>query len=214
MNPFHLRPCSQVSLVLGMALAFGANAQPKVGVPTQNAYSCVDASGRKLSSDRLIAACMDREQREISPSGTARVVSPRATAKELEAQAETARIANEKRRAEQKERAAERALMTRYPNRAAFDAARAESLRLPANLIKSAQNRMAVLTSERAKLDLEMEFYAKNPNRAPAELRRKFDSNETEMSAQQLAVSNQQAEAKRINERYNQDLAKLQAMWR
>jgi hypothetical protein len=178
------------------------------------AYSCIDASGRKLTSDRLIAACMDREQREILPNGTVRIIPPRATAKELQAQEEARRIELEKKRAEQRERAAQRALVARYPDRATFDAARAEALKLPADAARAAEQRIASLEAERSKLDEEMEFYAKDPSRAPAALRRKFDANDSALAAQKLAIVNQKAEADRINARFDQDLARLQQLWR
>lgn len=53
-------------------------------------YVCVDAKGRKLTSDRPIPECIDREQRELGPSGSVRrTIAPTLTAQErslLEAQ--------------------------------------------------------------------------------------------------------------------------------
>ena len=43
-------------------------------VLAQGIYTCVDAKGRKITSDRPIAECMDRAQQEISPTGTVRRV--------------------------------------------------------------------------------------------------------------------------------------------
>ena len=49
----------------------------------QGIYSCVDEKGRKLTSDRPIAECMDRPQKELNPSGTVRrVLAPPPTAKD------------------------------------------------------------------------------------------------------------------------------------
>ena len=49
----------------------------------QGIYSCVDEKGRKITSDRPIAECMDRAQKEMNPSGTVRrVVAPPPTAKD------------------------------------------------------------------------------------------------------------------------------------
>ncbi|WP_157667425.1 DUF4124 domain-containing protein [Comamonas serinivorans] len=203
--------------VLGglLACASWVEAAPP-GQPTtsSNAYTCIDASGRKLTSDRLIAACMDREQREISATGTVRIIPPRATAKELQAQEETRRVELEKVRAAQRERAAERALLSRYPNRPTFDAARVEALKLPTDAVQAAEQRIAGLMADRKKLDQEMEFYVKDPSRAPAELRRKFDINDSALEAQRLSIANQKAEATRINARFDQDLTKLQQLWR
>ena len=35
-------------------------------------YTCVDAYGRRITSDRPIPECMDREQRQLSSSGVSR----------------------------------------------------------------------------------------------------------------------------------------------
>ena len=46
-------------------------------------YTCVDAKGRKITSDRPIVDCIDREQVELNPSGTVRrKVGPSLTAQE------------------------------------------------------------------------------------------------------------------------------------
>ena len=202
-------------IAAGLLLGVGVAAAPpsKDSAAGKFAYSCVDASGRKLTSDRLIAACMDREQREISPGGTVRIIPPKATVKELEAQALAEREAGEKRRAEARERAAERALLCRYPNKEALEAERAKALKMTTDLSQSAEQRIVSLTKDRKKLDEEMEFYAKDPKRAPADLRRRYDTNDAELSAQRLAISNQQAEAKRINARFDQDAVKLVKLW-
>jgi hypothetical protein len=216
LTPAHLLHAGLIAagLTLGWGVTTPAAAAPKdIGSASTFAYSCVDANGRKLTSDRLIAACMDREQREISPNGTVRVIAPRATAKELEAQAHAEREASDKRRAEARERAAERALLSRYPTKAALEAERAKALKLTADLRQSAEHRIATLSKDRKVLDEEMEFYAKDPARAPADLRRKYDANDAELAAQRLTISNQQAEAKRINTRFDQEAAKLSKHW-
>ena len=92
-------------------------------------YSCTDAKGRNLTSDRPIAECIDREQKMLNPSGTVKArVGPSLTAQErseLEAkekaeQEERARVNEEKRR--------DRALLVRYPNKAVHDKERAVAL--------------------------------------------------------------------------------------
>ena len=45
-------------VVCALVLAWGS-----VGVAQAAIYTCVDAQGRRITSDRPIAACMDREQR-------------------------------------------------------------------------------------------------------------------------------------------------------
>ena len=54
--------------------------QPPV---TGGVYTCTDAKGRKLTADRPIAECTDREQKILNPSGTVKAkVGPSLTAQE------------------------------------------------------------------------------------------------------------------------------------
>ena len=74
-----LRRCLAVAALL--ALCGGpvlAQTEPAGGI-----YSCVDAYGRRLTSDRPILSCIDREQRELNRSGgTRRVIPPTLSATE------------------------------------------------------------------------------------------------------------------------------------
>ena len=46
----------------------------QVPLPNQQGiYTCVDARNRKLTSDRPIPECADREQRVLNPSGTLKI---------------------------------------------------------------------------------------------------------------------------------------------
>ena len=54
-------------LAAGLALCAAAPALWAQGI-----YTCTDARGRKITSDRPIIDCIDREQKELNPSGTVR----------------------------------------------------------------------------------------------------------------------------------------------
>ena len=74
---------STVSASVAIAAAAGtmawAQAQPVPG----GVYTCIDAKGRKLTADRPIVECIDREQKVLNPSGTVRAkVGPSLTAQE------------------------------------------------------------------------------------------------------------------------------------
>ena len=69
-----------------------------VAAQTAGIYTCVDAKGRKLTSDRPIVDCLDREQLELNPSGTVRrKVGPSLTAQERAAEDEKQRQLAEER---------------------------------------------------------------------------------------------------------------------
>ena len=70
------------NVLLALSLASGhAWAQP--AQQNGSIYSCIDSTGRRITSDRPIPACLDREQRELGKSGVVkRVVPPSYTAEE------------------------------------------------------------------------------------------------------------------------------------
>jgi len=193
----------------GAGVAWAQSAPPATGI-----YTCIDAKGRRLTADRPIAECTDREQRVLSPTGTERQrVGPTLTEPEraaLEAQRrkeaeERARVADERRR--------ERALMMRYPDKAAHDAERATALDQVDQITVVAEKRIAELQEQRRKLDTEMEFYKRDPMTAPARLRRSLAENEEAIAEQQRFVAGQAQEKRRVNQRFDAELAQLRQLW-
>ncbi|MDO5693497.1 MAG: DUF4124 domain-containing protein [Pseudomonadota bacterium] len=201
---------------VGMAAALLAAmpAWAQSGRTTSGIYTCVDAHGRRLTSDRPILACIDREQRELSSSGTTRrVIQPSMTAVEREARAAQEREAEAERQRQQNIARLDQALITRYPDKAAHDAARVETLSQTQSVIHAAELRIAELAAERKALDDEMEFYKKDPTKAPGKVRRGIEDNKQAMEVQRRAIAAQQEERARINARFDEEVARLQPLW-
>ena len=79
---------SIIASFLGLASALVAAAAMAANLPEAGIYSCIDAQGRRLTADRPIAACVDREQRLLGPSGVERArLGPTLTDAERDAQA-------------------------------------------------------------------------------------------------------------------------------
>ena len=191
-----------------------AVAQPSPAAPTGSIYSCVDAHGRRLTSDRPILSCIDREQRELNRSGgTRRVIPPTLSATEREARARQEREAE---LAQQRARDAisrDQALVTRYPDKAAHEASRTQALAQTQAVDQAAEQRLAELAAERKVLDDEMEFYRKDPSRAPVKVRRSIEYNAQNVAEQRRAIAAQQAERDRINAQFDEEARRLQALW-
>ncbi len=204
-----MRAGAQRLVIIALLTGGGLPIQANSGI-----FTCVDGNGRKLTSDRPIPECTDREQMELNPSGTLRrKIGPALTAPELAAQEakdrqlaeEQARIREEKRR--------DHALLTRYPSRSMHDSERHEALVQIDEVIKTAQKRMSDLREQRQKIDAEMEFYKKDPNKAPARLKRQVDENNQTTTGQQRFIGGQEEEKKRVNARFDAELAKLEKLW-
>lgn len=175
-------------------------------------YTCVDASGKKLTSDRPIPACNDREQRVLNSDGSVnRVVPPTPTADErTEIEARQQREALERaNRLEAMRR--DRNLLARFPNEAAHKKAREASLEDIRKSLRVSEARLEVLQKERKPLNDEAEFYIGKP--LPSKLKQQMDGNEAGTEAQRSLVLNQQAELVRINTLYDSELERLRKLW-
>ena len=204
------------SLVL-LSLAFGAQAQqPPRGDAAAGVgiYSCVDARGRTITADRPIADCIDREQRELNPSGTVkRKVDPTLTAREQAEREERERQAQQAQLRAQEERRRERALLIRYPTPVAHDRERAEALSQIDVVIQAAKKRLSELAVDRKKMDEELEFYSKDIAKAPSSLRRQLDDIQHSTSVQNRFIGEQEDEKKRVNARFDEERARLIKLW-
>ncbi len=194
-----------------MAVLLGSWLAPAAA---QGIYTCTDGKGRTHTSDRPIADCLDREQKELNPSGTVRrKLGPTLTAqeraakeeKDRQAEAERSRLAEEKRR--------DRALLTRYPNKAEHDKERQAALSQVDEVIKAASRRVGELIAQRKGIDAELEFYQKDPSRAPPWLRRQVEENEQSVAIQRRFIADQEGEKKRVNARFDEEQVKLRSLW-
>ncbi len=177
-------------------------------------YTCTDASGRKLTSDRPIAECLGKDQKELNPSGTTkRVVKPVMTADEQRvADQKQKEEIEEKARAEE-ERRKNRALLSRYPNKATHDNERLAALAQVDEVIKAAQKRIGELADQRKKIGEELEFYKKDPKKAPPALIRQIEDNERSVAVQRRFIGDQDDEKKRANARFDEELDRLKKLW-
>ena len=176
-------------------------------------YSCVDASGRRLTADRPIAGCADREQRLTMPGGAVRTVGPTFSETERADQAVQARReADERYRANDSKRR-ERALATRYGSKAAHDVERAEAIETLKTQIKIVQDRKTSLLEDRKKIDEEMEFYKKDPSKAPQSMQARLQRNRDELKEVDEQVVSLHEDIKRTNQRFDDEAQTLKQYW-
>jgi Domain of unknown function (DUF4124) len=175
-------------------------------------YSCTDANGKKLTSDRPIVECNSREQRVLNADGSVkRVVPPTPTAdersaieaRELDAAADRAHKQEAIRR--------DRNLLARFPNEAAHKKAREASLEDVRKAVRLSESRLAALATERKPLMDETEFYVGRP--MPAKLKMQLDANDASADAQRSLLQNQQLEVVRIDKLYDAELERLRKLW-
>lgn len=196
----------------GLVLALAGGLVVPVGA--QGIYTCTDAQGRRISSDRPIAECLDREQRELNPSGSERRrIPPTPTENERAALEQQQRKEAEERNRAQEERRKERALVLRYPHKAAHDQERALAMAQAEEVVALIEKRILELHAQRKALAQDMAFYAKSPANAPLPLRRKVAENQAALEDQERALAAQNAEKARIQARFDVEFEVLQRLW-
>ncbi len=175
-------------------------------------FTCVSASGRKLTADRPISECLDREQRVLNSDGSLRtVLQPSLTADERAALEEVERRKQRERVAKLDAVRRDRNLLARYPSEPVHAKAREGALDTVRESIRSSEQRLADLQKERKPLAAETEFYKTKP--VPPKLKGQIDAIDVSIDAQRELVVNQQAELGRINGLYDAELARLRQLW-
>jgi chromosome segregation ATPase len=203
-----------LALVCGLVgLASCAIAQQQPSSP--GVYSCKDARGRTLTSDRPIAECLDREQHTLrATGGVLRTIGPSYSEREAtvrEAQRRQAELI-EAQQTEQRRR--ERALFSRYPSEAAHERDRTEALAQTDEVTRIARKRIATLAEERKEVDDELEFYKADPSKAPRAVRQRLEDNTRSVQSQNRFIDAQLEERTRLNARFDEERSRLLPYWR
>jgi hypothetical protein len=58
-----------------------------------------------------------------------------------------------------------------------------------------------------------MEFYKKDPAKAPQYLRRQVEENNQSVAVQQRFIADQEEETRRVNGRFDDELVRLRQLW-
>lgn len=205
------------SAVLRAALAVLACGAPGAvwaqPAPASNGiFTCVDNQGRRLTADRPIPQCADREQQVLNRDGSLRRIHPPT----LTAEERAAQEARERQQALQRAAHAEavrrdRNLLTRYQDEGAHERAREAALDTVRVAMRNTASRLRDVAEERKPLLAEAEFYIGRD--LPARLRAQINANDAATAALNEATAQQQAEVGRINRLFDVELERLRRLW-
>jgi len=174
------------------------------GAALAQIYTCRDAKGQLITSDRPMPECADRAIREFGRGGTVVREIPAPLTPEEKAKKAVEDERAKKREAELAEqRRRDRLLLSRYESVDALEAARQRNLRLAEEAGKSANDRHALLEKEKATNLAEVESLKKAGKRVPVPLTRKLESIDVSLGVEKKRIEEHHAEIKRINERYD-----------
>lgn len=208
--------CAALALV-GCAWVGPIQAQTQTVQPgfQPSIYTCIDPKGRRITSDRPIAECMGTGQRELSPSGNLkRLVPPELTADERAREDERRREEAARQARLEEERRKNRALVTRFPDQAAHDKARAEALAQIDELIAAVRKRETELNRQQQEIKAELEFYQSDPAKAPIWLRKLKEENDRQRASQASYLAEQLRERQQTGLRFNEELVRLRELWK
>ena len=93
------------------------------------------------------------------------------------------------------------------------DKERAEALSQVDEVIKASNKRTFELAEQSKAINADFEFYKTDPARAPSSLKRRLEENENSTAVQKRFITEQDAEKKRVNMRFEEELAKLRKLW-
>lgn len=196
----------RAALLLAAAAAF----VPAAGA--QAIYSCISATGKKLTSDRPIPECSTKEQTLLNADASRKgVVAPTPTAAERADMEAREREADAERVARNDAIRRDKNLVNRFPDEATHAKAREKALDDVRKSVRNSQERIALLTVERKPLADEAEFYVGKS--LPGKLKLALDANDASLEAQKSLVQNQQTEVGRINALYDIERARLKKLW-
>ena len=182
--------------------------------PSSRIFQCVLPDGRKLTSDKPIAECMNagKSQRELNRDGSEKAIVEAPPTEDEKAERDRIRRQREaERTAYEIEVRRDRDMLKRFPNEAAHGKAREKALDDIASSVRSSESRIKLLLQERKPLEDEREFYVGKP--LPSKLKLALDANDASLEAQRSLVQNQQTEVVRINALYDAELARLKKLW-
>lgn len=208
------RRWQQLAVACAMAAPLLATAAPAGLQDRSNIYSCTDGRGYRITSDRPIAECSDREQRILGPSGVERGrLAPAQSENDKLRAAEQQRLRKlEAQRIQDQERL-DRQLLLRYPDQAAHDAERRQHMVQFDDALALAQTQLEQLRSTRDQLLRELQPYQNEPASAPATLRRAAEQSLEAIATQERVLASTTAARQRASARLDEELQRLKTLW-
>lgn len=190
---------SRLAVLSVLVVAQGVLAQASSRI-----YTCKDASGKTITSDRPLPECQGREGRVLSKTGT--------TVQTIEApltdEQRAAREAEEEKkkeaavlRAEQLRR--DKALLSTYQNLDDLESKRQRALLQVEREMRESEKRVSLLEKAEQENKQEQEFYKRK--QMPGELKRRVDENEGALRAERLLLASKKDEIIQVHQKFDED---------
>lgn len=180
----------------------------------QGIYTCVDARGRKLVSDRPIPECLDRVQKELGSSGVVKrqIVPTTHQSANDESTPQRAPVDLGKDKALREARQ-QMALLDRYATEAAHNDERKRALATIDQSISQTRQMMSERMSTAKSLSQEAAVFRGKSAPLPRSLQLRLDENDQSIELLRGVLDERNIERKRTNERFDDELTVLRKLW-
>ena len=209
------RPLSAACLAAALALSLGlAVAQPSTAT-SATIYTCSDAEGRVISSDRPIPACERRSMRELNADGSLRrLIAPPMTKEQEREHALQEKQREEEVLARRIQQSRDRNLLLTFEDERALESMRQRGLADIDRDILLATRRILSLDKElKTAQAAAASWKAENPRKQlPLPAQHQIMDAANSILIEDSVVSERQAERDRINSRFDADGARLRQL--
>ena len=193
-----LQALGRMLVVAAMCAACGpVSAQTRI-------YTCKDANGKTITSDRPLPECQGREGRVLSGQG--------ATVKKIEApltpeQLAAREIEDQKKREEDERRREQlrrdKALLNTYAGVDDIESKRQRALAQVEREARESERRISMLERQALENRSEGEFYKKK--QMPSDLKRRLDEHEAALKAEKHLFAAKKSEVAQVNVKFDED---------
>ncbi len=209
-------PPSIVVSCIAAALGLAApSASAQILTPTQPIYSCEDADGRVISSDRPIPSCARRTMRELNNDGTVRRVIPPPLTKDQEReQARLERLRQDEEWARKVQQSRDRNLLLTFEDEHALESMRRRGLADIDHEIRLATHRILTIDKElKAAQQAAETWKSERPGRPmPFAYQQRITDAANSILAEDALITDRKAERERFNSRFDADAKRLREL--
>ena len=167
-------------------------------------YTCKDASGKTITSDRPLPECQGREGRVLSGQGaTVQKIDAPLTPEQI-----AAREAEQLKKREEEERRRvqlrkDKALLNTYSSLDDIESKRQRALAQVEREMRESERRVSLLERQASENRAEAEFYKRKA--LPPELKRRVDENEAALKAEKGLHGAKKGEVAQVNVKFDED---------
>ena len=208
-------PAGSLATALALALVVtDLPAQPAMSSPPA-IYSCSDADGRVISSDRPIAACAHRPMRELNADGSLRrIIAPPMTKEQARQQATLDKQRQDEAWARKVQQSRDRNLLLTFEDERSLESMRRRGLADIDHEIRLATQRILSLDKE---LKLAQEaaavWEAENPRKKlPFPYQQRITDAANAILAEDALIRDRHAERVRVDSRFDADARRLREL--